>query len=231
MAMTGFIFQDDYLGKVAKLSDQELGRLVRALAKYHATGEQQELAGRESVAYDFIKDDIDKAEKAYAAKCEKNRQNRLTTNDNERGRTITNVNERAQNININIKNKRVSKDTQNAHAMAFDTFWAAYPRHTNKKAALQSFLRLNPDDAMMQTILAAIDRQKNSQQWTKDGGQFIPHPATWLNGRRWEDEMPQGTTGKTVSAQAYGQRNYTEEELLAVGDDLMAEARARRDSA
>ena len=58
--LTGFIFQDGYLEPLAKLSDQELGRLVRALAKYHMTGEEQELAGRESIAYDFIKADIDR---------------------------------------------------------------------------------------------------------------------------------------------------------------------------
>lgn len=30
-----------------------------------------------------------------------------------------------------------------------------------------------------------------SADWTKDGGQYIPHAATWLNGKRWEDELPQ----------------------------------------
>jgi DNA replication protein DnaC len=35
-----------------------------------------------------------------------------------------------------------------------------------------------------------LEKQKVSTEWLKDGGQFIPHPATWLNGRRWEDEAP-----------------------------------------
>ena len=85
--MTGFIFQDEYLERLAKLSDQELGRLVRALAIYHATGEQQELAGRESIAYDFIKFDIDRIDEKYAAKCDTNRNNRQ--------RPSTTVNDRA----------------------------------------------------------------------------------------------------------------------------------------
>ena len=105
MAMTGFICQDEYLAKCAKLSDQEVGRLFRALMNYHAKGIEPELAGRESIAFDFIKEDIDKTEKAYAAKCEKNRQNRLATNCNERKRTITNDNERPQN-----KNKKEKED-------------------------------------------------------------------------------------------------------------------------
>lgn len=98
MAMTGFICQDEYLAKCAKLSDQEVGRLFRALMNYHATGIEPELAGRESIAFDFIKEDIDKAEKAYATKCEKNRQNRTSTNVNDRQRTLTTNNELPQNI-------------------------------------------------------------------------------------------------------------------------------------
>ena len=77
MAMTGFICHDDYLSKTAKLTDQELGRLFRACMEYHSTGIAPELDGRESVAFDFIKEDIDRAEAAYTNKCEINKQNRL----------------------------------------------------------------------------------------------------------------------------------------------------------
>jgi hypothetical protein len=89
--MSGFVFQDRYLDRLEKLTDQEVGRLVRALATYHARGEEQELKGRECGYYDFIKGDIDDYENRYAAKCETNRNNRkrsLTT-DNDRQRTAT----------------------------------------------------------------------------------------------------------------------------------------------
>ncbi len=68
----GFIWYHDYMNKTAKLSDQELGRLVRALTVFSETGEEQELAGRESIAYDFISEDIRRAKAAYQDKCEKN---------------------------------------------------------------------------------------------------------------------------------------------------------------
>lgn len=128
-----------------------------------------------------------------------------------------------------IQSESESNPNPNDCAAAFDKFWSAYPRHTNKRQALKAFEKLNPDEAMLGVMLAAIEKQKNSQQWTKDGGQFIPHPATWLNGCRWEDEMPSGNAGKQVTAQQYGQRDYTEEELLAVSDDLIAEARRNRE--
>lgn len=64
-----------YFKKCEKLTDQELGRLFRALMMYSSTGERQELAGRESIAFDFIADDIDRADGAYREKCEKNSKN------------------------------------------------------------------------------------------------------------------------------------------------------------
>ena len=47
---------NSYIKKTEKLSDQEVGRLFRALMRYSATGERQELEGRESIAFDFIAD-------------------------------------------------------------------------------------------------------------------------------------------------------------------------------
>ena len=38
-------------------------------------------------------------------------------------------------------------------------------------------------------VLSALKAQKNSEQWKKDNGQYIPLPTTWLNGARWEDEV------------------------------------------
>ena len=36
-----------------------------------------------------------------------------------------------------------------------------------------------------------LERAKRSDQWIKDGGRFIPHPASWLNAARWEDQGPE----------------------------------------
>lgn len=77
----------------------------------------------------------------------------------------------------------------------FDRFWDAYPRKTGKKAAQKSWDKAT-DKPDIDAILASIDRQKASDQWTKDGGQYIPHPATWLNQGRWDDQpmMPSNRT-------------------------------------
>lgn len=71
----------------------------------------------------------------------------------------------------------------------FDRFWKSYPRKVAKENARKAFAKLKPNDELLNAMLSAIEKQKKSEQWTKDGGQFIPHPATWLNQHRWEDEM------------------------------------------
>ena len=70
----------------------------------------------------------------------------------------------------------------------FDRFWGAYPRKVSKADARKAFAKLNPDAALVEDMLRALDWQKSLPEWTKDGGQFVPYPATWLNARRWEDE-------------------------------------------
>ena len=76
----------------------------------------------------------------------------------------------------------------------FNQFWSAYPKHIAKQSAVKAFEKLKPDEKLLEAMLKAIEMQRESKQWEKDGGAFIPYPATWLNQRRWEDELPQGET-------------------------------------
>jgi len=73
--MEYFCCYHSYARKLAKLSDQEVGRLFRALLDYSARGEAPELTGRESVAFDFIADDIDRSRAVYEERCRTNAAN------------------------------------------------------------------------------------------------------------------------------------------------------------
>lgn len=70
----------------------------------------------------------------------------------------------------------------------FERLWEAYPKKKAKDAAAKAFAKRRPDEALLARMLAAVADQKNSRDWVKDGGQFIPHLATWLNEGRWQDE-------------------------------------------
>lgn len=142
MKMTGFICHDHYLNKLAKLSDQEVGRLMRALMTYHASGEVQELAGRESIAFDFIKEDIDRAEAAYKEKCDTNRRNRTSTTVNDRQRTSTNDDERPQ-ININKKEKEENiNDGDDTRARVGEYTEDEIKQHREDLGAVEDYARL-----------------------------------------------------------------------------------------
>lgn len=68
-------------------------------------------------------------------------------------------------------------------------FWNPYPKKVGKRACLRSWKRLRPSIELQEKIKAAIEKQKNSEQWKKNLGQYIPNPATWLNQGRWDDEI------------------------------------------
>ena len=71
----------------------------------------------------------------------------------------------------------------------FELFWGEYPRKTGKGKARESFLKIKPSLELTDKIITAVQNQKKSQQWLREKGQFIPHPATWLNQERWDDEI------------------------------------------
>lgn len=76
-----------------------------------------------------------------------------------------------------------------AHEARFEQFWAVYPRKVGKGAARAVWMRLRPNGELARDICAAVEAQAQTPQWKRNGGQFIPHPRTWLTQARWEDEV------------------------------------------
>lgn len=76
----------------------------------------------------------------------------------------------------------------------FERFWKAYPKKVGKDAARKAFKRVT---VPVETLIAAVERQKTWSQWQRDNGQYIPNPSTWLNQARWEDEEYQSSTNTT----------------------------------
>ena len=69
----------------------------------------------------------------------------------------------------------------------FEEFYQAYPRKVDKKQAAKSFSK-EKASLVLPVILADINRRLSSGEWAVDKMQFIPHPSTYLNRRRWDDE-------------------------------------------
>lgn len=101
---------------------------------------------------------------------------------------------RTQETRANARESECSKEAAESSGCSkepegFESFWSAYPKKTAKQQALKAWQKLSPDEKLTAAILSSLERQKKCDQWTKDNGRYIPYPATWLNGRRWEDDM------------------------------------------
>lgn len=75
--------------------------------------------------------------------------------------------------------------------VGFDEFWSEYPRKVAKQNAIKAFKKVNPDRELLAKIISDVQCRSKSEEWTKASGQYIPHPATYLNQQRWEDEDAQ----------------------------------------
>jgi hypothetical protein len=71
--------------------------------------------------------------------------------------------------------------------MSFDKFYALYPRKQGRRAAEKSYQRLTSQE--QQDALEALPNHIEYWKLKQTEKDFIPHPATWLNQGRWEDEL------------------------------------------
>jgi len=76
----------------------------------------------------------------------------------------------------------------------FEQFWKMYPRKVSKGDAEKAWKKITRPVETLALIKMALDWQKTSHDWKKENGQFVPYPASYLNGRKWEDEPKQQPT-------------------------------------
>lgn len=82
------------------------------------------------------------------------------------------------------KKTRKSKSVPTWKPERFEKFWAYYPRHEDRVAAVRAWDKLKPDDATLAAMGQALERQKATPGWP------APYACRYLSHRRWEDEAP-----------------------------------------
>ena len=203
------------------LSIQQVRTALRHLS---ATGEITDKANRKYrvitvVKYDDYQNLTDKL-------TNKSTDNQQTTNSQ-----LTD-NQQQYNNNNNITKEQCNKGTIKKEPREagdgdpwFSEFWEAYPRKVDKQSAVRAWKKIKPDATLMAKIMDGLQRWKESEQWLKENGQYIPYPATWLNKRRWEDEVkkaaPSVPQRRPSSADNFEQRDYSD-----VPQDDMARLKA-----
>lgn len=207
--MTGknsFVFYNDWAEVLKKLPADEVKNVILALAEYSESGKLPDISPIADIAFTAFKQTIDRDTEKWENVCKRNAENikkRWEKNSDTKNTTAydrtksytkntDSDNEPVPDSEIDIKNNIPPTPSKGA-GEGFDEFWKAYPKKVAKTQALKAWSKLKPNEELLNVILSALKREKQSFQWRKDNGQFIPYPATWLNGRRWEDDLKQSS--------------------------------------
>lgn len=109
-----------------------------------------------------------------------------------------------------------SESESNAHAR-FAEWWDKYPRKVDKQDAVKAWDKLKLTDDLFTAIMDGLE--KWSRYWNeRNEPDFIPHPATWINKKRWESEPPKGK--KQNAALKYEQKPIKKDDFDALVVDL-----------
>lgn len=215
----------DWIEQTAALSDAERGRLFIAILEYARSGLDPKLDGREGILFPAFRTMLDRDAEVSAKRSESGSRGGRASKANESKVKQNEANE-SKIANKDIRHKTKTEDyppLNPPQGNLFDVFWTVYPRKVGRGAAEKAFERINPDKQTLDRMIQAIDQQRCSAQWQRDGGQYIPNPATWLSQRRWEDDLT------TVQAQPNAGYSFDiaaaerKMEANARGDELWTE--------
>ena len=88
-----------------------------------------------------------------------------------------------------IKERKGKEIKESIYTDDFLKFWECYPKKIGKDAAWKAWIKRNGDRPEISSLIKSLSIHRVSPNWTKESGQFIPNPATWLNQGRWADEI------------------------------------------
>lgn len=118
-------------------------------------------------------------------------QNRTETEQSKTESTLSRDDKPVEPAEAKVKKKPVATPPEHANG-DFEKFWSAYPRKVGKPKATSTWQNLRKRGRLppIEDILAAVEVQKQWEQWQEENGRFIPHPQTWLNREGWNDQQP-----------------------------------------
>ncbi len=95
-------------------------------------------------------------------------------------------------VSAKVKNQKSPEynGATNGHGadpVSFDSWYDLYPRHIARGAAEKAWSKLTPEQQALSVV--AITNQRSWPSMASEN-KFVPHPATWLNGKQWMDEPP-----------------------------------------
>lgn len=191
------IFDDQYEA-VAFLTDEELGSVVRAVMRFMRNGEESAFDGVAGMFYQVLRAQFIRqwGFQVNGADGGRPRKEIIEKDGREEITPLSTVETPVFLREDNRRGVKGDKTDSLSHSSAksqrlsdedFAVFWKAYPRKESKVRARKAFAKA---DARLDMLLQALEAQKQTGQWQSDGGRFIPYASTWLNQKRWEDDLP-----------------------------------------
>lgn len=94
----------------------------------------------------------------------------------------------ASNPQPATRNPQPVSSTHTLDPDRFDEFYAVYPRHVGRGAARKAYAGARRRKVAQQHIIDAAKRFAQKCECERTEVNFIPHPATWLNQERYDDQ-------------------------------------------
>ena len=184
-----FYLYNDYIDHVKLMSDEDAGKLFKAILEYENDLKVQELSGVAAMAFSFIKNQLDRDSSKYEEICKKNRANGMKG-----GRPRKNAEEQPNRTvaEENPENRTVleqgTEEKQNEKPKNFEEFWAVYPRKDEKGVAYAKYAARIKDgyspEELLQAATAYADqckRLKTEKQFTKQAKTFLSDKAPFAD--------------------------------------------------
>lgn len=201
-----FKFFRSYYEAAKLLTDEAAqGAFLMALAGYALDGIEPDISGPSGAMFLLARPNLDasnrKAEAGKIGGTNKQTASKPQANDKQNA-SKPQANRKQSRSDKGIRNKEEgdrSKEVgdtphtpqgkEQVREQDFDKFWALYPKKKSKGQARTAWNKLNPSADTVRAIMEKLPLLIASGDWQKNGGQYIPYPATWLNAEGWNDEI------------------------------------------
>ena len=211
-----FTFYRSFWDALQTLPKKERLAAFEAICDYALNGNEQPLTGSAATIFILTRPTLDSGRKKAASGKhggEKSKANaeesvsKAEANGKQSGsKTEANAKQTAsKKEREKEKEKEIENECYARTREAFDVFWESYPKKVGKEAARKAFAKVKMP---VETLVAAVEAQKRGEQWTRDGGQYIPNPTTWLNQGRWEDEVQTSVDRGLPKGKCYAPDKY-----------------------
>jgi len=197
-----FTFYRSYYDAIQELCKRDQAAIILAVCNYAIYEvEPTGLSPAASTAFKLIRPTLDSGRRKAASGKQGG------------SKPKANAKQRVREKEIEIEEENEIEKEGNAEACpggGFDALWTSYPesRRGSLKNAKMAFITAVHSESDMTVALENLEAWKNSDQWCKDGGQYVPYLSNWLERGLWQTQPPESAKGPIWGSMSLGDAEY-----------------------